>query len=162
MENKSFLGKILYVIIGIVFIVIATFFFMNKGNVSANMDKIEMITSMNADSYDMDMYIYKLDNEKLYTSEYFYNNYYLSNNRVTFDEYVVSDETKFYLKNLSNTETDIDNIKISYDPISVEEFNFLLENYNLLKVNIWLDDNNNCQKVLLYSSNNMELVLEEY
>jgi len=162
MENKSFLGKILYVIIGIVFIVIATFFFMNKGNVSANMDKIEMITSMNADSYDMDMYIYKLDNEKLYTSEYFYNNYYLSNNTVTFDEYVVSDETKFYLKNLSNTETDIDNIKISYDPISVEEFNFLLENYNLLKVNIWLDDNNNCQKVLLYSSNNMELVLEEY
>ena len=30
------------------------------------------------------------------------------------------------------------------------------ENYNLLKVNIWLDDNDSCQKVLLYSSNNME------
>jgi len=162
MENKSFLGKILYVIIGIVFIVIATFFFMNKGNVSANMDKIEMITSMNADSYDMDMYIYKLDGEVMYTSEYFYNNFYLSNNEVTFDEYEVSDETKFYLKTLSNTETDIDNIKISYDPISKEEFLFLLENYNLLKVNIWLDDKDNCQKVLLYSSNNMELVLEEY
>lgn len=162
MENKSFLGKILYVIIGLVFIVIATFFFINKSNVSANMDKIEMITSMNADSYDMDMYIYKLDDEKLYTSEYFYNNYYLANNTITFDEYVVSEETKFYLKNLSNTETDIENIKISYDPISIEEFMFLLENYNLLKVNIWLDDNDNCQKVLLYSSNNMELVLEEY
>jgi len=162
MENKSFLGKILYVIIGIVFIVIATFFFMNKGSVSANIDKIEMITSMNADSYDMDMYIYKLDGGKMYTSEYFYNNYYLSNNDVTFDEYEVNDETKFYLKTLSNTETDIDNIKISYDPISKEEFLFLLENYNLLKVNIWLDDKDNCQKVLLYSSNNMELVLEEY
>jgi len=121
-----------------------------------------MITSMNADSYDMDMYIYKLDGEVMYTSEYFYNNFYLSNNEVTFDEYEVSDETKFYLKTLSNTETDIDNIKISYDPISKEEFLFLLENYNLLKVNIWLDDKDNCQKVLLYSSNNMELVLEEY
>ena len=162
MENKSFLGKILYVIIGIIFIVIATFFFMNKGNVSNNMDKIELITSMNADTYDMDMYIYKLEDKKLYTSEYFYNNYYLSNNTVEFDEYEVSDETKFYLKTLTNIETDIDNIKISYDPISKEEFNFLLENYNLLKVNIWLDDKDNCEKVLLYSSNNMELVLEEY
>ena len=162
MENKSFLGKILYVIIGIGFIVMATFFFMNKGNVSANMDKIEMITSMNADSYDMDMYIYKLDDEVIYTSQYFYNNFYLSNNEVTFDEYEVSDKTKYYLKTLSNTETDIDNIKISYEPISKEEFLFLLENYNLLKVNIWLDDKDSCQKVLLYSSNNMELVLEEY
>ena len=162
MENKNFLGKILYVIIGLVFIVIATFFFMNKGNVNANMDKIELITSMNADTYDIDMYIYKLADKKIYTSEYFYNNYYLSNNTVIFDEYEVSEDTKFYLKNLSNTETDIENIKISYDPITKEEFNFLLENYNLLKVNIWLDDNDNCQKVLLYSSNNMELVLEEY
>jgi len=162
MENKSFLGKILYVIIGLIFIVIATFFFMNKGNVSSNIDKIELITNMNADTYDMDMYIYKLENEKIYTSEYFYNNYYLSNNTVTFDEYNISEKTKFYLKNLSNTETDIENIKISYDPISIEEFNFLLENYNLLKVNIWLDEKDDCQKVLLYSSNNMELVLEEY
>jgi len=162
MTNNSFLGKILYVIAGIVIIIIITFFFMNKGNISSNVEKIELITSINADSYDMDMYIYKLDNNKLYTSEYFYNNFYLSNNSVTFDEYTVSNETKFYLKNLSNTETNIEDVKISYDPISKEEFEFLLENYNLLKVNIWLDKNDNCKNVLLYSSNNMELVLEEY
>ena len=162
MTNNSFLGKIIYVIAGIVLIVIITFFFMNKGNISGNVDKIELITNINADSYDMDMYIYKLDNEKIYTSEYFYNNYYLSNNTVTFDEYTLSNDTKFYLKNLSNTETDIENIKISYDPISIEEFKFLLENYNLLKVNIWLDKDDTCKNVLLYSSNNMELELEEY
>lgn len=160
MENKSFLSKFIFVLIIIVLIVVAIFFFLNKDEVSADMKEVEVITSMNVDTYDQDMYVYKLENDKLYTSEYFYNKYYLSNNEVTFDEFIVDDNTKFYLKTLSNTATDLDNIKISYDPITIDEFNFLLDNYTLLKTYIWLNDNNTVKNVLLYSSNNIELEME--
>ena len=162
MENKSFLSKFLFLLIILVLIFISVFFFMNKKDMDKNLENVELITSMNVDTYDQDLYIYKMDNEKLYTSEYFYNNYYLSNNNVTFDEFNISDDTNFYLKTLSNTNKDIENIKISYNPISEDEFNFLLNNYTLLKVYIWLDDNNSCKNVLLYSSNNMELEIEHY
>ena len=162
MDKKSYFNKFLFIMSGLSFLVIVTFFFISKGNINANVEKIELINNVNAKSYDLDMYIYKLDNGKIYTSEFFYNDYYLANNDVTFEELYISDNTKFYLKTLSNTEVDIDNIKISYDSISVDEFEFLVEKNNLLKVNIWLDKNDNCKNVLLYSSNNMELVFEEY
>ena len=162
MENKSFLSKFLFLLVIIILITLAVFFFMNKKDMDKDLENVELITSMNADTYDMDMYIYKLENEKIYTSEYFYNNYYLSNNSVSFDKFNISENTKFYLKTLSNTEKDIENIKISYDPISKEQFEFLINNNNLLKVNIWLDKSENCKNILLYSSNNMDLVFEEY
>ena len=160
MENKSFLSKIVIVLIIIVLIIIAIFFIINNKEVSADIKNIEVITSMNVDTYDEDMYVYKLENDKLYTSEYFYNNYYLSNNEVIFDEFEVDTNTKFYLKTLSNTVTDIENIKISYDPITKDEFQFLLNNYTLLKTYIWLSDNNTVKNVLLYSSNNIELEMQ--
>lgn len=160
MENKSFLSKFIFILIIIILIAITVFFFMNKDQVSANMKEVEIITSMNVDSYDQDMYVYKLENDKLYTSEYFYNKYYLDNNQVVYDEYIVDSNTKFYLKTLSNTVNDLDNIKISYDPITKDEFNFLLKNYSLLKTYIWLNDNNTVKNVLLYSSNNIDLEME--
>ena len=124
------------------------------------MKDVELITSVNVNSYDQDMYIYKLDNDKIYTSEYFYNKYYLDNNVVEFDEFKVSSDTKYYLKTLSNSVNDIYNVKISYDPITKDEFNFLLNNYTLLKTYIWLNDDDTVKNVLLYSSNNIELELE--
>ena len=160
MENKSFLSKFVILLIIIVLIVVIAFFIMNKSEVDADIKNVELITSMNVDTYDEDLYIYKMDNNKIYTSEYFFNSYYLSNNEVSFDEYNFNENTKFYLKTLSNTEKDIENIKISYDPITQDEFNFLLNNYTLLKVYIWFDGNNDCKNVLLYSSNNIELILE--
>lgn len=160
MENKSFVTKFLFLLVVIVLIIVIVFFITNDKEVKADMKDLEVITSMNVDTYDQDLYIYKMENDKIYTSEYFYNNYYLSNNQVTFDEYTISDNTKYYMKNLSNTEKDINNIKISYDPISKEEFNFILDNYTLLKTYIWLDDNKNCKNILLYSSSNIELELD--
>ena len=138
------------------------FFIINKNEVDADMQEIELITSMNVDTYDQDLYIYKMENDRIYTSEYFYNTYYLNNNKVNFDEYQLSDDTKFYLKTLSNTDKDINNIKVSYDPITENEFNYLLNNYTLLKIYVWLDENQKCKNVLLYSANNMELEIEQY
>ena len=160
MENKSFVSKILFLLIILVFIIVLTFFVINNKEVKANMKDIETITSMNVNTYDEDTYIYKMENNKIYTSEYFYNNYYLDNNNVTFDEDDICDETKFYLKTLSNSITDMDNIKISYDPITKDEFNFLLNNYTLLKTYIWFNEDDTIKNVLLYSSNNIELEME--
>ena len=98
MENKSFLSKFIFLLVIIVLIVVMAFFIINKNEVDADMQEIELITSMNVDTYDQDLYIYKMENDKIYASEYFYNTYYLSNNVVTFDEYNLSDDTKFYLK----------------------------------------------------------------
>ena len=160
MEDKSFLSKFIFILIIIILIVVAIMFFTNKKEVDADMKQVELITSMNVDTYDYDMYIYKLENDLLYTSEYFYNKFYLDNNVVEFNEFSVNENTKYYLKTLSNTATDIHNLKVSYDPITKDEFMFLLNNYTLLKTYIWLGDGNNVQKVLLYSSNNIELELE--
>ena len=162
MENKSFLSKFLFLLIIMVLIGISIFFFMNKSNIDKDLENVELITSMNVNTYDQDLYIYKMENDKIYTSEFFYNNYYLENNNVEFNEFNVSENTKYYLKTLSNTEKDIENIKISYDPISEDEFLFLLKNYTLLKVYIWLDGQDGCKNVLLYSSNNMNLDIEHY
>ena len=162
MIDKSLLNKFLFLLILIILIFISVFFFTNKKEIDKDFDNVELITSMNVDTYDQDLYIYKMLDNKIYTSEYFYNTYYLNNNSVTFEEFNVSDNTKYYLKTLSNTSTDIENIKISYDPISEDEFNFLLNNYTLLKVYIWLDDNDNCKNILLYSSNNIDLEIEHY
>ena len=162
MENKSFLGKFLFLLIIIVLVFVSIFFFMNKSEMDSDLENVEVITSMNANTFDVDMYVYKIDDEKIYTSEYFFNNYYLLNNNVSFDEFNISENTNFYLKNLSNTEKDIENIKVSYDKISKDEFLFLLNNYSLLKVNLWLDENDRVKNILLYSSNNIELELENY
>lgn len=162
MENKSFLSKFIFLLIIIVLLIIMLFFIINKNEVDADMQEIELITSMNVDTYDQDLYIYKMENDRIYTSEYFYNTYYLNNNKVNFDEYQLSDDTKFYLKTLSNTDKDINNIKVSYDPITENEFNYLLNNYTLLKIYVWLDENQKCKNVLLYSANNMELEIEQY
>lgn len=162
MENKYFLSKFLFLLIIMILIGISIFFFMNKSNIDKDLENVELITSMNVDTYDQDLYVYKMENDKIYTSEYFYNNYYLSNNNVEFDEFNVSDNTKYYLKTLSNSEKDIENIKISYDPITEDEFLFLLKNYTLLKVYIWLDEHDGCKNIMLYSSNNMELEIEHY
>ena len=103
MENKSFLSKFIFLLIILVLIGVSVFFFLNKQKVDADMKDVGVITSMNVDTYDEDLYVYKLDNDILYASSYFYNSYYLSNNEVEFDEYKIDDNTKFYLKTLSNT-----------------------------------------------------------
>lgn len=162
MENKSFLSKFIFLLIIIALIAIVSFFIMNKGNVESNLKDVELITSMNVDTFDEDLYIYKMEDDTLYTSEYFYNNYYLSNNNVSFDEYKIGDNTKFYLKTLSNTDTDINNIKVTYDPIDKNEFDYLLKNYTLLKIYIWKNKDDTCKNVLLYSSNNIDLKIEHY
>ena len=162
MENKSFLNKFIFLLIIIILVGVTIFFIMNKKDVESNMKDVELITSMNVDTFDEDVYIYKMENDTLYTSEYFYNNYYLSNNNVILDEYKIGDNTKFYLKTLSNTDTDLNNIKVSYDPIDIDEFNYLLKNYTLLKIYIWKNKDDTCKNILLYSSNNIDLQIEHY
>lgn len=162
MENKSFLSKFIFLLIILVLIGVSVFFFLNKQKVDADMKDVGVITSMNVDTYDEDLYVYKLDNDILYASSYFYNSYYLSNNEVVFDEYKIDDNTKFYLKTLSNTDKDINNIKITYDPIDRDQFNYLLKNYTLLKIYIWKNKDDSCKNVLLYSSNNIPLEVEQY
>lgn len=162
MENKSFLSKFIFLLIILVLIGVSVFFFLNKQKVDADMKDVGVITSMNVDTYDEDLYVYKLDNDVLYASSYFYNSYYLSNNEVEFDEYKIDDNTKFYLKTLSNTDKDINNIKITYDPIDRDQFNYLLKNYTLLKIYIWKNKDDSCKNVLLYSSNNIPLEVEQY
>ena len=162
MENKSFLSKFIFLLIILVLIGVSIFFFLNKQKVEADMKDVGVITSMNVDTYDEDLYVYKLDNDILYASSYFYNSYYLSNNEVEFDEYKIDDNTKFYLKTLSNTDKDINNIKITYDPIDRDQFNYLLKNYTLLKIYIWKNKDDSCKNVLLYSSNNIPLEVEQY
>ena len=162
MENKSFLNKFIFLLIIIVLVGVTIFFIMNKKDVESNMKDVELITSMNVDTFDEDVYIYKMENDTLYTSEYFYNNYYLSNNNVILDEYKIGDNTKFYLKTLSNTDTDLNNIKVSYDPIDIDEFNYLLKNYTLLKIYIWKNKDDTCKNIMLYSSNNIDLQIEHY
>ncbi len=162
MENKSFLSKFIFLLIILVLIGVSVFFFLNKQKVDADMKDVGVITSMNVDTYDEDLYVYKLDNDILYASSYFYNSYYLSNNEVEFDEYKIDNNTKFYLKTLSNTDKDINNIKITYDPIDRDQFNYLLKNYTLLKIYIWKNKDDSCKNVLLYSSNNIPLEVEQY
>ena len=162
MENKSFLSKFIFLLIILVLIGVSVFFFLNKQKVDADMKDVGVITSMNVDTYDEDLYVYRLDNDILYASSYFYNSYYLSNNEVEFDEYKIDDNTKFYLKTLSNTDKDINNIKITYDPIDRDQFNYLLKNYTLLKIYIWKNKDDSCKNVLLYSSNNIPLEVEQY
>lgn len=160
MGDKSFLSKFVFVLIIIVLIIVGVFFVINNKDVQADMKEVEVITSMNVNTYDEDLYVYKMENNKIYTSEYFYNNYYILNNDVDFNEYIVDSDTKYYLKTLSNSINDIDNVKVTYDPISREQFDFLLDNYSLLKTFIWLDNDDTVRNVLLYSSNNIELVME--
>ena len=157
MENKSFLSKFIFLLIIIALVAVIAFFVINRKNVEANMKDVELITSMNVDTFDEDLYIYKMENDTLYTSQYFYNNY-----NVKFDEYKIGDNTKFYLKTLSNTDQDLNDIKVSYDPIDKSEFNYLLQNYSLLKIYIWKNKDDTCKNVLLYSSNNTNLVIEHY
>ena len=115
---------------------------------------------MNVDTFDEDLYIYKIEDNTIYTSEYFYNKYYLLNNEVKYKKYKINDSTNFYLKVLSNTEKDINNIKISYEKINDEEFNYIIENNNLLKVYIWKNNDESCKNILLYSTNNTPIELK--
>lgn len=155
--DNSFIKKILLLLIILTLIILVTFFVMNGDKMEASVKEAEIITSMNVDTYDEDLYVYKVDKDKIYVSEYFYNAYYLSNNEVVFDEISLTEKSKYYLKTLSNTATDINNIMVSYDPITKEEFNFFINNYNLLKIYVWFDEDDNCKNVLLYSSNGTQL-----
>ena len=157
MESSSFAKKVLLLLIILTLLILVAFFVMNKDKLEDDINEAEVITSMNVDTYDEDLYVYKMDEDTIYASEYFYNTYYLNNNDVTYEELEITENSKYYLKTLSNTATDINNIMISYDPITKDEFEFLLNNYNLLKIYVWLDDNDTCKNVLLYSSNNMQL-----
>ena len=159
-ENTG--SKIIIIISLAVMVIVGVFFIMSKNNITDATEDFENITSLNVDTYDLDVYIYEIDTNKLYTSEYFYNKIYLDNNEVMYEEFDYNSETKFYLKTLSNTPTDINNVKTTYDHISIDEFKFLLENYSLLKVDIWLDDSGVCDKVLLYANNEVQLDLEGY
>ncbi len=160
MGNNSFLSKLLFVCAFVILLILITFFVINKGEADKNMKEIELITSVNADTYDKDMYIYDYDGTSISVSQYFYNKYYLQNHTVKYEKYNVTDNSHYYIKNLSNTEKDVNDIKISYDPIDKKQFEYLLENYNLLKVYIWLDNDNNCKNILLYSSSNIRLEFE--
>lgn len=155
-------SKILIVLSLTVMIIVGVFFVVSSDNREEVTEEINTITGLNVDSYDFDMYIYSADSSKLYTSSYFYNKIYLDNNEVKYDEFSFDTETIFYLKSLSNTPTDINNVKITYDPITFDEFNFLLQNYTLLKVNIWVDKSGVCDKVLLYANNEIALDLEGF
>lgn len=161
MENKSFLSKFIFLLIIIVLSCLSIFFIINKKDVDGKMKNVEIITSMNVDTFDEDLYIYKVENNTIYTSEYFYNKYYLLNNEVEYKKYKISDKTNFYLKVLSNTEKDINNIKISYEKINDEEFNYIIENNNLLKVYIWKDNDDSCKNILLYTTNNTPIELKD-
>ena len=157
MEGGSFVKKVLLLLIILTLLVLVAFFVMNKDKMEDDLKDAEIITSMNVNTYDEDLYVYKMDEDTIYASEYFYNTYYLNNNTVTYDELDIDENSKYYLKTLSNTASDVNTIMVSYDPITKDEFNFLLNNYNLLKIYVWLDDNNKCKNVLLYSSNNSYL-----
>jgi len=161
METRSFLGKALFFIALIILATIVVFFVMNKDDIEEKNEETEIITSLNVDTYDYDMYVYDIDESKIYTSKYFYNKIYLDNKEVQYDEFVIDENSKFFLKNLSNTATDINNIKITYDPITKDEFEYLLENYSLLKTYVWVEGDT-CDKVLLYSNNNVQLDLDGY
>ena len=78
MENKSFLSKFIFLLIIIVLIIITAFFILNKKNVESNMKDVELITSMNVDTFDEDLYVYKIENNILYTSPYFQINGYVT------------------------------------------------------------------------------------
>lgn len=154
--------KIVFVLSLSVMVIVGVFFVLTKDKMNDTTKKIENITGLNVDTYDYDMYVYDIDSDRLYTSEYFYNKIYLDNNEVKYDEFYFDNETLFFLKTYSNTATNVRNIKVTYDPITTSEFDFLLENYSLLKVDIWVDDNGTCDKVLLYANNDVSLDLEGY
>ena len=160
--SGTFLGKAIFVIATLIMSAFGIIFVVNKDDINSSSKDVEIITSLNVDTYDHDLYIYNVSDNTLFASEYFYNKIYLDNNEVTYDEYKFDNNSKFYLKNLSNTAVDVNNIKITYDPITLDEFKYLLENYNLLKIYIWLNDNGVCEKILLYSNNNIELDLEGF
>lgn len=157
MDNSSMIRKVLLLLIILTLIILVTFFVINGEKIDADVKEAEIITSMNVDTYDKDLYVYKIDGNIIYTSKFFYNTYYLSNNQVTYDEIIIDENSKYYLKTLTNTATDINNVMVSYDPITKDEFSFLLSNNTLLKIYVWLDENDRCKNVLLYSSNNMPL-----
>ena len=154
--------KIVFVLSLSVMVIVGVFFVLTKDKMNDTTKKIENITGLNVDTYDYDMYVYDIDSDRLYTSEYFYNKIYLDNNEVKYDEFYFDNETLFFLKTYSNTAMNIKDIKVTYDPITTSEFDFLLENYSLLKVDIWVDDNGICDKVLLYANNDVSLDLEGY
>ena len=160
--GKSFLNKIILLLIIVALLIIFLFFFINKDALSSDIENVEKITNLNINTYDYDLYIYKLDDNKIYTSEFFYNQYYLLNNSVSFDEFEINGNTNFYLKVLSNTEKELDNISVSYEKINLEQFNFILNNNSLLKVYLWVDENLKCKNVLLYSTNDIELEVIDY
>ena len=160
--SGTFLGKAIFVIAALIMSAFGIIFVVNKDDINSSSKDVEIITSLNVDTYDHDLYIYNVSDNTLFASEYFYNKIYLDNNEVTYDEYKFDNNSKFYLKNLSNTAVDVNNIKITYDPITLDEFKYLLENYNLLKIYIWLNDKGVCEKILLYSNNNIELELEGF
>ncbi len=159
MGQRTILEKFLFLMIIIVVAILGTFFFLNRKNVNKALEKVEMITTMNADTYDMDLYVYKVENNIIYTSKYYYNKLYLEKNEVDYDEYNLDANVKYYLKTLTNTKENINDVKVSIDPISLEEFKYLLDNYSLLKVYIWFGEQDNCKNVLLYSPNNTKLEL---
>jgi len=159
--SKSFLGKAIFVIGLIIAATVVIFFAVNKKDIEASTEEVEIITSLNVDTYDYDIYIYNINNNILSGSKFFYNKVYLDTHEVEYEEYKINDKTKLFLKNLSNTEKDINNIKITYDPITLDEFKYLYENYTMLKVYVWIDDNNNIEKALLYSNTNTYLDVQK-
>ncbi|MBQ3021640.1 MAG: hypothetical protein IJD92_05415 [Bacilli bacterium] len=162
MGNSSFLNRLIIFLVVLVLLVIVVFFMMNKNNVQANLDEVELITSMNVNTYDEDLYIYKLENNKIYASEFYYNKFYLDNNDIELNEYTLNGDTKFYLKNLSNSISDINDIKITYDPITLNQFKYILDNYSMLKIYIWFNKDDTTRNVLLYTNNNIDIELENY
>ena len=87
MGNNSFLSKLLFVCAFVILLILITFFVINKGEADKNMKEIELITSVNADTYDKDMYIYDYDGTSISVSQYFYNKYYLQNHTVKYEKY---------------------------------------------------------------------------
>lgn len=157
MDSGSVVKKVIFIIALFLLLILIIFFATNRGNMQEDLKNMEVISSMNADTYDKDLYVYKIDDNAIYASEYFYNTYFLNTNQVSFDEIKIDSDSKFYIKNLSNSSADINSVKVSYDPITKEEFEFLLDNYTLLKINVWLDENDKCDNVLLYSSGGVTL-----
>ena len=90
--------KIVFVLSLSVMVIVGVFFVLTKDKMNDTTKKIENITGLNVDTYDYDMYVYDIDSDRLYTSEYFYNKIYLDNNEVKYDEFYFDNETLFFLK----------------------------------------------------------------
>ena len=145
MEGSSFGKKTLLLLIIIVFIILVSYFVMDNFYFQENNDD-SIITEANVKTYDRDLYVYEARDTFMYVSEY-----YSPNNLITYDEIKITEDTKFFLKRLSNTPDDLNKVYVTYDPITKMEFKFIVNNMLTLKINVWLDEENNCKKVLLYS-----------